>query len=116
MTTAIDFTSIARAGRRARKDPIPQEDLAPHLSYEGREDYLAWVTDWKAGYRALTLAIRAIKAGEPAGDDILPAECVFDREGAKAFARAMLALRAAGKRDSWTRATAAKVAREAAVA
>ena len=116
MTTAIDFASIARAGRRAGKDPLPGEDLAPYLSYEGRDDYLGWVASWKAGYRALTLSIRAIKAGEPAIQDILPAECVLDRNGAKAFARAMLALRAAGKRDSWAKATAAKAAREAAVA
>ena len=116
MTTSIDFATIARAGRLARKDPVPHEDLAPHLSYEGREDYLAWVAAWKAGYRALTLAIRALKAGGPAPDDVLPAECVLDRNSAKAFARAMLALRAAGKRDSWARATAAKAAGEGAVA
>ena len=116
MTTAIDFTSIARAGRRAGKNTVPEEDLAPHLSYEGRDSYLGWVAAWKAGYRALTLEIRAIKAGEQAPGDVLPAECVIDRNGAKAFARAMLALRAAGKRDSWAKATAAKAAREAAAA
>ena len=114
MTTAIDFTSIARAGRRAGKDPIPEEDLSPHLSYEGRDSYLGWVVAWKAGYRALTLAIRAIKAGEQVPGDVLPAECVLDRNSAKAFARAMLALRAAGKRDSWAKAKAAKAVREAA--
>lgn len=85
-----------------------------HLSYDGRESYLEWVIAWKAGYRALTIEIRRLKAGDTTVNNILPRECVFNRNYAKAFARAMLALRAVGKRDSWARAKVARMEREAA--
>jgi hypothetical protein len=92
---------------------------AAHLTYANREGYLGWVKEWKAVYAALSAAQRARKAAEREAARAIsrgekPAPAVNDgsdnwwwsvAEG-KTHARALLALRAAGKVDSWAKRNA----------
>jgi len=92
---------------------------AAHLTYTDRETYLAWVTEWKAVYAALTVAQRARKAAAREAQrtgvaPVAPQDTAANptwwwgpAEG-KTHARALLALRAAGKVDSWAKRNAAR--------
>ena len=94
---------------------------APHLTYTDRESYLAWVTRWQTVYAALSVAQRARKAATREAARAIsrgekPAPTINDgsanwwwspAEG-KTHARALLALRAAGKVNSWAKRNAAR--------
>ena len=93
--------------------PAPSDPAyGEHFTYTDRESYLAWVADWKAVYRALSEAQRGHKAAiRAAGGDVATqaSEQAARADGAKQ-ARALLAIRAAAKLDSWAKRSAAKEA------
>jgi hypothetical protein len=84
---------------RSIEDPA----YAAHFAYTDRESYLAWVAAWKEAYRALSLAQRERKAARRAAGSSVPAQIWWDLYDGAHQAWAMLALRAAAKRDSWAK-------------
>jgi len=83
---------------------------AEHFTYTDRESYLAWVADWKAAYAALSDAQRGHKAAirAAAGDAATQATEQATHADGRKQARALLAIRAAAKLDSWAKRNAAK--------
>ena len=114
MTTEIDITALRRDIPVYRPSELEwarneKGELARYLAYTDRQSYLDWVAAWKAAYRDLSERLRAEKrafresqrSGVP---DPIAAGLFPDRR----LARALLAIRAAGKRDSWAKAQAAR--------
>jgi len=80
---------------------------APYIDLSSKDAYLAWVTSWKAAYAALTVAQRERKAAVANASregKVIPWDDLYNGKG---YARTLLALRAAGKVQSWARRNAA---------
>ena len=90
----------------ALDDPAYEE----HFTYTDRESYLAWVAEWKATYAALSSAQREHKAAirAAAGDLATQASEQAAHADGRKQARALLAIRAAAKLDSWAKRNALK--------
>jgi len=110
---AVGFDGKALATLTAlapRQGPVIMTDssFAEFFFYQDRESYLAWVAQWKALYRALSAEIRQQKRAVRKADN----DATWQQRHAlwqnQRLARALLALRAAAKRDSWQRATAVR--------
>lgn len=76
-----------------------EENYPSLLSFEGREDYLAFVSAWKADYRGVVEEIRELKAQR--GDKSLPIPvrvgANLERQSLRHEARTLIGLRLAGK-------------------
>lgn len=107
----LAITPYKVAERLTADDP----KLVPFLTYTDRDSYLAWVAAWKEEYRLTSGAIRIEKRQWRAAGSDIPWPLQVSLRDHRRAARSLLALRAAGKRDSSARARAARVAAEAAV-
>lgn len=107
-STLIDTAALLSITPYKSADALAADDpkLAPFLTYETRDSYLAWVAAWKAEYRALSAAIRAEKLEWRAAGSDIPWQLAVSLRDHKRLARSLLALRHAGKIDSWARAQA----------
>ena len=108
--TILELAALLAISPYETKDRLTADDpaLRPFLTYTDRDSYLAWVASWKAQYRALSATIRAEKREWRAAGSNIPRPLQISRRDHTRIARTALALRAAGKIDSWARAQAAK--------
>lgn len=98
----IDMATLSKLARIYGEELFPTDDeLRSHLTFTSRERYLAWVAAWKTEYKALSARIRELKKtlrqsheGRPVWQEMV------NLMRSKAVARALLALRALGKRVS----------------
>ena len=106
MTTMIDLSALRKISPWRAQEALTADDpaLIPFLTYVGRAAYLAWVAEWQSLYRTLAVQIRADKVAWRAAGSEIPPQLRFDLFDARSLARTLLALRAAGKRDSWAKA------------
>jgi hypothetical protein len=110
--STIDTAALLAASPHKATEHLEADDpkLVPFLAYTDRESYLAWVAAWKAEYKSLSATIRTEKREWRAAGSNIPWQLQFSLPNHKRLARTLLALRHAGKADSWARAQAAKAA------
>jgi hypothetical protein len=104
LTALLAISPYLVADRLMADDPA----LLPFLTYTDRDSYLVWVTAWQVEYRTLSAAIRTEKVAWRAAGSNIPHPLQISLRNHRRLARTLLALRAAGKRDSWAKAQAAR--------
>lgn len=72
----------------------PENYINEHLTFTDKFSYLEWVKSWKEQYKELTVRTRFLKKEKPVNWQ-------SERSYNRGKARAMLAIRLAGKSKSW---------------
>jgi hypothetical protein len=87
-------------GEKSRREESEAAALAEALTFTTRDDYLAWVADWKAAYAETADRIRALKrqrSPKNRPESTTPMQVLTDLYRTRVTAKALLALRKASK-------------------